>query len=243
MNNQKKTKKGNVKNSNSGITLIALVVTIIVLLILAGISISMLSGDNSILQRATDAKTRSDEAQIQERIKLAYHSALVGGKGSYTKDTLMQELKNEFETDYDVDDSNDEKWKMKAHGQEVEIPAGTKEQEDTNKVYTLGQEVSIGRANFFVITENDSANNDKITLISKYCLNTDNNVQNSNVYESGRKAQSCAFIQNSDSVFWDESKGYPQDVNDYDGSEGSALYFAQEYGKQKGRNWKINYKI
>ena len=37
------------KHQNSGITLIALVITIIVLLILAGISISMLSGDNSIL--------------------------------------------------------------------------------------------------------------------------------------------------------------------------------------------------
>ncbi len=38
-----KDKKGVVKNNNSGITLIALVITVIVLLILAGISISMLS--------------------------------------------------------------------------------------------------------------------------------------------------------------------------------------------------------
>ena len=45
-----------IKETNEkGITLIALVITIIVLLILAGISISMLSGNNSILQRATDA--------------------------------------------------------------------------------------------------------------------------------------------------------------------------------------------
>ena len=44
------------RNTNEGITLIALVVTIIVLLILAGISISMLSGDNGILQRAAEAK-------------------------------------------------------------------------------------------------------------------------------------------------------------------------------------------
>ncbi len=84
----------------------------------------MLSGDNSILQRATDAKTKSDEAQIKERIQLAYHSALTGGQGSYTKNTLMDELKNEFETDYDVDDSDDTNWKMMAHGQEITIPAG-----------------------------------------------------------------------------------------------------------------------
>ncbi len=42
----------------------------------------MLSGDNGVLQRATDAKTKSDEAQIRERIQLAYHSALTGGKGN-----------------------------------------------------------------------------------------------------------------------------------------------------------------
>ena len=39
-------------NENKGITLIALVVTIIVLLILAGISVSMLTGQNGILNRA-----------------------------------------------------------------------------------------------------------------------------------------------------------------------------------------------
>ena len=109
---------------NGGITLIALVITIIVLLILAAISITMITGDNSILKRATDAKTKSDEAQIRERIQLSYHSALTEGKGSYTKDSLMEELKNEFKTDYDVDDSNSQNWKMKAHGQEITIPAG-----------------------------------------------------------------------------------------------------------------------
>lgn len=47
------------KKSSKGITLIALVITIIVLLILAGISISMLSGDNSILSRVGEAKERT----------------------------------------------------------------------------------------------------------------------------------------------------------------------------------------
>ena len=79
-----------------------------------------------LLTKAGDAKTKSDEAQIRERIQLAYHSALAGGQGSYTKESLETELKTEFETDYSVDDSNDEKWKLKAQGQEIEIPAGTK---------------------------------------------------------------------------------------------------------------------
>ena len=66
----------NAQKSSNGITLIALVITIIVLLILAGISISMLSGDNSILQKATTAKTETEKGQEKEIVALAYNSAL-----------------------------------------------------------------------------------------------------------------------------------------------------------------------
>ena len=86
----------------------------------------MLSGDNGILQKATDAKTRTDESQIKERIQLAYHSALTDGQGGYTKQSLEDELKKEFVTDYSVDDSNDINWTLNAKGQSVIIPAGEK---------------------------------------------------------------------------------------------------------------------
>ena len=58
---------------NKGITLIALVVTIIVLLILAGVSIAMLSGENGILQKASDAavETRISSAKEIAVIDLA----------------------------------------------------------------------------------------------------------------------------------------------------------------------------
>ena len=59
-----------VLKQKNGITLIALVITIIVLLILAGISISMLSGDNGILQKATDAKTNTEKANEKEQIQI-----------------------------------------------------------------------------------------------------------------------------------------------------------------------------
>ncbi len=55
---------------NKGITLIALVITIIVLLILAGVAISMLSGENGILRKAAEAKTKTEEAQKEESITL-----------------------------------------------------------------------------------------------------------------------------------------------------------------------------
>ena len=63
-------KKTNLRK-NKGITLIALVITIIVLLILAGIAISMLSGENGILRKAAEAKTKTEEGQNQESTALA----------------------------------------------------------------------------------------------------------------------------------------------------------------------------
>lgn len=57
-------------NKTNGITLIALVVTIIVLLLLAGISIQMLTGENGILNRAGQAKVISEEKQAEEELKL-----------------------------------------------------------------------------------------------------------------------------------------------------------------------------
>ena len=54
--------------NNKGITLIALVITIIVLLILAGVSIAMLTGSNGILTQATKA---GDQTAISEAKELA----------------------------------------------------------------------------------------------------------------------------------------------------------------------------
>lgn len=49
-----------------GITLIALVVTIVVLLILAAVSISMLTGENGIISKALEAKEKIEEATKEE---------------------------------------------------------------------------------------------------------------------------------------------------------------------------------
>ena len=56
--------------NQKGITLIALVITIIVLLILAGVSIAMLTGQNGILTRANDAKEDTAVAEAVERINM-----------------------------------------------------------------------------------------------------------------------------------------------------------------------------
>lgn len=63
------------RNGNKGITLIALVITIIVLLILAGVSIAMLSGDNSILSNAIKARKDKAMGDVKEQVLLAINTA------------------------------------------------------------------------------------------------------------------------------------------------------------------------
>ena len=78
-NKEEKLKK-NLK-VNRGITLIALIVTIIVLLILAGVSIAMLTGQNGILTQAQKAGEQTDIGQEKEAISLAYNGAKAENNG------------------------------------------------------------------------------------------------------------------------------------------------------------------
>ena len=73
----KKLKKEKQLKSNKGITLIALVITIIVLLILAGVSIAMLTGQNGILTQAQNAKNRTEEAQAEEENRLNEYNNII----------------------------------------------------------------------------------------------------------------------------------------------------------------------
>ncbi len=56
---------------NKAITLIALVITIIVLLILAGVSIAMLTGENGILNQANKAKTETEYKGAEEKMYMS----------------------------------------------------------------------------------------------------------------------------------------------------------------------------
>ena len=55
---------------NKGITLIALVITIIVLLILAGVTIVTLTGENGILTQANNVKEQTEQSELEEEVKL-----------------------------------------------------------------------------------------------------------------------------------------------------------------------------
>ena len=102
--------------STKGITLIALVVTIIILLILAGVSIAMLTGNNGVLIQAKSAKENTRVGEVQEKVKLAAQAALTANLGNgIEKEKFQEELNNMF-----------------TQGEQVGL-----EYDETNKKYTV----------------------------------------------------------------------------------------------------------
>ena len=89
--------------NNKGITLVALVVTIVVLLILAGVSINLVLGDNGIVKKAQEAKTKSAEASQNDLKGMnglieQMESTLNGGSSDNKEDDGLGKLVNDMGT-------------------------------------------------------------------------------------------------------------------------------------------------
>ena len=87
---------------NKGITLISLVLTIIVLIILAGISLSLVLGENGIVGKAKEAKIVTSVASAQEKLELVKGPVQLE-KYSVNLDDYLEEL-NKVREKYEVDD-------------------------------------------------------------------------------------------------------------------------------------------
>ena len=89
--------KNEMKNKKeAGITLIALTITVIVMLILAGITIAAISGDNGILQNAGKAKEKTELATLEEKIKLLTVEAMINQTTGESEEKTAQELQKEL---------------------------------------------------------------------------------------------------------------------------------------------------
>ena len=99
--------------NKKGITLVALVVTIVILLILAGISISTLT-NTGIFEKAKDAREKSEVAEKQQSETLdSYEKEL----NKYTSDNLEENIGVKFEKNTELHDKN---------GAKIIVPAGFK---------------------------------------------------------------------------------------------------------------------
>ena len=89
--------KEKLKYGKKGITLIALVITIIVLLILAGVTIATLTSENGILVRAREAREKTKQANAEEQVELAIQAS-IGTDGKINIEDLNKkfELYKEF---------------------------------------------------------------------------------------------------------------------------------------------------
>ena len=71
---------GRIKQEERGITLIALIVTIIIMLILAGISIKLAIDNNGVIENAKEAKNQYEQSQTEEDSKLSDLSSIMKNK-------------------------------------------------------------------------------------------------------------------------------------------------------------------
>ena len=129
-----KNKFKNFKKSR-GITLIALVITIIVLLILAGVSIATLTGNNGILTRANKAKEETEVKSAEEAVKLEVAGSY-NNTGKYNKDLAISNLQENLDAQVELNEKNNS-LKVTYKGEEflidqngdvakIEIPADLK---------------------------------------------------------------------------------------------------------------------
>ena len=168
----------NQKEAQKGITLIALVITIIVLLILAGVSIAMLTGQNGILTQANNAKNETELASAKEKVELAVIGAISQTRdGTLTVGKLRTELANyggtvegdTFPVTATVDGKSftvDNKGNVTSTGSSDQTPTeqgtlGTvtgSETKNTTVKDSLGNQVVVP-AGFKVINPNDNVTN------------------------------------------------------------------------------------
>ena len=85
----------NFMHRKNGITLIALVVTIIVLLILAGITISLVFGSNGVIQKAQDSKEQTEIGEMREKLEMAKVPVYADGNGSYKVQDYWDRIESE----------------------------------------------------------------------------------------------------------------------------------------------------
>ena len=149
--------KNKLSKTNSGITLIALVITIIVLLILAGVTIATLTGDNGILTKVTEAKDKTEEGEEVEKVKLSATGALAKDNGGEIKEQYLdEELASNFGekgTDYNLEGTgpftvtvlgSGRKYIVNKDGS-VESSAGGDVQDDVaGKYYDTETDITVG---------------------------------------------------------------------------------------------------
>ena len=134
-----KEKRKNKQRTSQGVTLIALVVTIVILIILAAVSMNMVLGDQGIFKKAQEGANSMHDAEVNTQ--LAFNSItdeidrITSGQGGVTP----PEEKSEIEQAKDSGEVFDTKTPLEdEHGNVVQVPAGFKVAEDSGDTVEQG---------------------------------------------------------------------------------------------------------
>ena len=101
---------------SKGITLIALVVTIVVLLILAAVSISMLGGENGIITQAKESREKTEQAKVEEIVDITIVGLMTENEGSangITPKDIANRINEEYSQYENVYAEDEEKFPTK----------------------------------------------------------------------------------------------------------------------------------
>ena len=129
--NNSRNKEKDMAKRQTGITLIALVITIIVLLILAGVSIATLTGDNGILKQANQAKENTNSKAAWEKVQVEALGSISKDTGKFDKDIFKNNLNTNLKIKKDdieeITDENGTKIIVPIDGYKVIVNAETGE--------------------------------------------------------------------------------------------------------------------
>ena len=163
---------------NKGITLIALVITIVVLIILASVAITLSLGENGVFKKATKAKEDTKVAQNEETMQIAEATNSTDGAVGSSRDeqTTIEELKAEIK---ELKDNQSKK---------VILTSGTTEIATTTTWTTRNVDItlndSIENYDYLAFTMNVYANNvwtlERVQLISTKDINYGTSFSNGN---------------------------------------------------------------
>ena len=177
---------------NKGITLIALIVTIVVLLILAGVSIAVITGDNGVIKSANQAKTEQRGGTVEDRVavwKAGKATSEYTHRETKTEDEMLNDLINDkllFEDEIDRENK-----KITIGSKEIDYSTGNGLEQESDKgkeELILEYEVSAGDT---IQLPHYSSSSDEDTIEFNFQVNwgdgtTETVITNDNIEEKAK---------------------------------------------------------
>ena len=214
---------------NSGITLISLVVTIIVILILAGIAISLALGDNGVIKKANEAIEKQKVATMEEEVQMAWVGIIADRISTNLSDDQIRSKLSAALPNGTVDYASNQITYTK--GDKTYYYFVGSDGGIGSSEYEIGKVLQLGNEDFYLI----GADSNNYFLLAKYNINAGATAQ---VVNNTQANTPCAF---SSTNYWsgDWVEGSRINLNNYtmpssQTVSNNAIMKARAYGTSKG---------